>query len=123
MTIQIRIKDGFIPYKIAKELGRHINTVLNEIRRGTPTPLNHRKYIEMYLADAGEAVYQKHRLNSCRTFKRLECNEFINHVVDKIKNILVPLMLVLEDLSLKVNFRVAKLFALKHFITILILVC
>ena len=40
----------------------------------------------MYLADTGEAIYRKHRLNSCRVFKRLECCKFINFVVDKIKN-------------------------------------
>ncbi|WP_396020649.1 IS30 family transposase [Clostridium sp. CM027] len=44
------------------------------------------KQIEMYLADTGEAIYKKHRLNSCRAFKRLDCCDFINYVVDKIKN-------------------------------------
>lgn len=32
MTIELRLKDGFSAYKIAKELNRPINTVLNEIR-------------------------------------------------------------------------------------------
>ncbi|EOU1109504.1 helix-turn-helix domain-containing protein, partial [Clostridium perfringens] len=34
MIVEIRLKDGFSAYKIAKELNRPINTVLNEIRRG-----------------------------------------------------------------------------------------
>lgn len=35
MIVEIRLKDGFSAYKIAKELNRSINTVLKEIRRGT----------------------------------------------------------------------------------------
>jgi len=85
MTIQLRLKDGRSAYKIAKELNRPINTVLNEIRRGTTTQIIQGKPIQLYLADTGEATYKKHRLNSCRTFKRLECCEFINYVVAKIK--------------------------------------
>ena len=85
MTIQIRLKDGYSRYKIAKELNRPINTIINEIRRGTTTQIKQGKPVEMYLADTGEAVYKKHRQNSCRTFKRLECSEFINYTVDKIK--------------------------------------
>ena len=50
ITIQLRLKDGAAPYKIAKE------------------------------------YYSKHRLNSYRTFKLLECSDFINYTVDKIKN-------------------------------------
>ena len=34
IIIQIRLQDGYTPYKIAKELNRSINTILNEIRRG-----------------------------------------------------------------------------------------
>lgn len=84
--IELRLKDGFSSYKIAKELNRPINTILNEIKRGTTTQINQGKVIEIYLADTGEAVYKKHRLNSCRNFKRLECTDFINYTVDKMKN-------------------------------------
>lgn len=31
-------------------------------------------------------MYTKNRLNSCRPFKMLDCSEFINYTVDKIKN-------------------------------------
>lgn len=85
MTIEIRLKDGLSPYKIAKELDRPINTVLNEIRRGTTTQIKQNKTIELYLADTGNAIYNKHRKNACRSFKRLECSDFINYVVNKIK--------------------------------------
>jgi len=86
MTIEIRSKDGLSTYKIAKELGRSINTITNEINRGTTTQIRQGKHVEVYLADTGEAVYTKNRLNSCRAFKRLDCSEFINYTVDKIKN-------------------------------------
>ena len=85
MTNEIRLKDGLSPYKIAKELDRPINTVLNEIRRGTTTQIKQNKTIELYLADTGNAIYNKHRKNACRSFKRLECSDFINYVVNKIK--------------------------------------
>lgn len=86
MTIEIRLKDGFSIYKIAKELGRSINTITNEINRGTTTQIRQGKHIKIYLADTGEAVYTKNRINSCRPFKILDCSEFINYTVDKIKN-------------------------------------
>ena len=86
MTIEIRLKDGFSIYKIAKELGRSINTITNEIKRGTTTQIRQGKYIKIYLAATGEAVYTKNRLNSCRPFKMLDCSEFISYTVDKIKN-------------------------------------
>ena len=34
IIVEIRLKDGFSAYKIAKELNRSINTILNEICRG-----------------------------------------------------------------------------------------
>ncbi|MGL5245456.1 MAG: IS30 family transposase, partial [Sarcina sp.] len=37
-------------------------------------------------ADTGETIYKKNRLSSCRKFKYLQCSDFINYVVDKIKN-------------------------------------
>lgn len=85
MIIEIRLKDGQSSYKIAKELNRPINTILNEIRRGTTTQIKQNKSIELYLADTGHAVYKKNRQYSCRSFKRLVCSDFINYVSDKIK--------------------------------------
>ena len=84
--IEIRLQDGFSPYKIAKELKRSINTILNEIKRGTTTQIKQGKSVEAYLADTGQAIYNKNRLNSCCAFKRLKCSEFIDYVVDNFKN-------------------------------------
>ena len=58
-TIQLRLKDGATQYKIAKELGRPINTILNEIRRGTTTQIKQGNHVEFYLADTGEALHKK----------------------------------------------------------------
>lgn len=79
-TIELRLKDRNRPYKIAK-----INTVLNEIRRGTTTQIKQDRYVEMYLADTDEANYNRNLLNSCRSIKRLECSEFISYTVNQIK--------------------------------------
>ncbi|QAA33699.1 IS30 family transposase [Clostridium manihotivorum] len=86
VLIELHLKDGFSAYKIAKKLERPINTILNEIRRGTTTQIKQGKCLKVYLADTGEAVYKKNRINCCSTFKRLECSDFINYTVDKIKN-------------------------------------
>ena len=61
MTIQIRLKDGYSAYNIAKELNRPINTVLNEIRRGSVDQIKQNQLVKIYLADAGQANYDKNR--------------------------------------------------------------
>jgi len=85
MFIQLRLQDGFTPYRIAKQLGRARNTILNEIRKGTTTQIYAKKKVDIYLASTGKAVYDNNRKNSCRTFKRLQCSEFIDDVTKKIK--------------------------------------
>ncbi len=72
IIIQVRLKDGFTPCKISKELGRTINTIIHEIKRGTTTQIISNKKIEVYPAAKGQAVYQNNRKNSYRPFKRLE---------------------------------------------------
>ena len=59
---------------------------MNEIRRGTTTQIKQGKYVKMYRADIGEAIYRSNRKNSCHIFKCLECSDFINYAIDKIKN-------------------------------------
>lgn len=83
---EIRLKDSLTPYKIAKELKCTINTILNEIKRGTTTQIKQGQKVEMYLADTGETFYPNNRLNSFRTIKRLECSSFINQTVDIMQN-------------------------------------
>ncbi len=86
MTIQLRLKDNYSPYKIAQELGRASNTIRNEIKRGTVAQIVQGKTIMVYLADAGKANYDKHRKNCCPPFKRLVCNDFIEYVCNHMKN-------------------------------------
>ena len=85
MTIQLRLKDGYSPYKIAQELGRASNTIRNEIKRGTVAQIIQGKTIKVYLADTGKANYEKHRSNCCPKFKRLECDDFIQYVCKQMK--------------------------------------
>lgn len=85
MIIQLRLQDGYTPYKIAKALGRALNTVLNEIRRGSTTQIIANKKVEMYLASTGKIVYDNNRKSSCKQFKRLKCSDFIDYVTTKIK--------------------------------------
>ena len=84
MTIQIRLKDNFSPYKIAKELGRASNTIRNEIARCTVTQIKQGRKVQLYLADAGERIYLQHR-TCCPKFKRLSCNDFVSYVCTTMK--------------------------------------
>lgn len=86
VTIQLRLQDGRTPYRIAKELGRSINTILNEIKRGTVPQIIQNKRVMVYLADAGNSVYQENRKHSGRTFKRLTCSKFVEHVCNEMQH-------------------------------------
>lgn len=86
MTIQIRLKDGYSPYKIAKELGRSSNTIRNEIARGTVTQIKNGHKVKVYLADAGENIYLQHRKHCCPKLKRLACNDFISYICNTMKS-------------------------------------
>ena len=67
--IEVRLKDGWSPYRIAKHLGRVYNTIKNEIARGTVYMYNGK--VSRYKAKAGEEQYKENRRNSCRQYKRL----------------------------------------------------
>lgn len=86
LTIQLRLKDGYTPYLIAKELNRPINTVLNEMKRGTVDQIRQNQPVKIYIADAGQARYDTNRNHSQPSFKLLECETFINFVTGKILN-------------------------------------
>ena len=83
--IELRLKDGYSAYKIAKELQRPINTILNEIRRGTVPQIKNNHKIQLYFADAGQAIYKNHRTNCGRKNLRLICNKFISYACDKLR--------------------------------------
>lgn len=85
MLIQIRLKDGLSAYKIAKELERPINTVLNEIRRGTVDQIKAKKPVKIYYAEVGDDSYKRKRLASYRTRKYVSCFEFIKYAEEKMK--------------------------------------
>lgn len=78
VVIQMRLKDGRTIYQIAKELGCAYNTVKNEIKRGTMVLYNGN--IRRYKASTGQNVYNEHRKNSRKQYKRLQCAKFIKYV-------------------------------------------
>lgn len=83
LTIQLRLNDGYSSYRIAKELNRPINTILNEIRRGSVDQIKLNKNVKIYYADAGQAIYSKNRMHSRPSYKFLQSASFINYVVSK----------------------------------------
>lgn len=85
MIIQIRLKDGFSAYKIAKELSRPINTILNEIKRGTVKQIKAGKRVFIYYADTAQNKYKKNRINSAGSSKFLKCFNFIMYVSKTMK--------------------------------------
>ena len=65
--IEVRLKDGWSAYKIAKHLSKVYNTIANEIKRGTV--LVYSGKVKRYKADKGHEVYLEHRRKSRRTIK------------------------------------------------------
>ena len=86
MTIQLRLKDGYSPYKIAKELNRASNTIRNAIERGTVTQFIQGRKVEVYFADAGEHIYLQNRKHYCPKFKRISCNDFVSYICTTMKS-------------------------------------
>ena len=73
--------------RIAKALHRNPSTISRELRRGTTTQINAntRIFEQSYLAETGEAVYRKHRLNSCYRGLFDHCQTFCNALVTALK--------------------------------------
>ena len=80
-SIQIRLRDDWNINRIAKELGRPYNTIKNEIKRGTVTVYNGKRF--RYKAKEGKRVYEEHRQNCRKPYKRLECSAFISYVQEQ----------------------------------------
>ena len=57
--IEVRLKDGWTIYRIAKHLGRPYNTVKNEVKRGMVSLYNGKQH--RYKADEGKKVYLENR--------------------------------------------------------------
>lgn len=81
--IEVRLKDGWTIYRIAKQLCRPYNTIKNEISRGT-VQLYHGK-VSRYKAKAGEQTYKDNRSRSRRQYKRLKVSSFIRYVEEHFK--------------------------------------
>lgn len=86
MIFQIRVKDGFSPYKMAKELEHASNTIRNEIARGTVAQIKQGCKVCVYLADSGQCAYLNNHKFCCPKFKRLSCANFLHYVHDRITN-------------------------------------
>ncbi|WP_018248913.1 IS30 family transposase [Orenia marismortui] len=74
--------EGMSPYAIAKRLGRASNTIRNELKRGTVSQIKGNKTVEIYFPDAGQKVYESNRKNCGPKFKLLECETFIDYVIE-----------------------------------------
>ena len=66
--IEVRLKDGWSLYRIAKHLGRPYNTIKNEIKRGTVSLYNGK--MQRYKADEGKKMYLEHRRNCRKQYRR-----------------------------------------------------
>lgn len=81
--IEVRLKDGWSVYRIARHLGRAYNTIRNEVNRGLVSLYGGK--VQRYRADVGEATYKKHRQNCRRRIRILEVSKFIQFVVQHFK--------------------------------------
>jgi IS30 family transposase len=80
IRIELLAGEGKTAYAIAKLLNRPINTITNELKRGTVDQIKQGKHVQMYYADAGQARYEANRRNTGRRYELLQCSEFISHV-------------------------------------------
>lgn len=78
VVIQTRLKDGWSPNRIAREIGCAPNTVRNEIKRGTVSL--YRDNVFRYKASAGQTAYEKNRAACCHHYDFLEKSPFISYV-------------------------------------------
>lgn len=79
VLIQTRLRDGWKVGRIASEIGCAPNTIRNEIRRGTVTLYTGN--VHRYKAKAGQAAYEKNRLNCCRHYDFLAKAEFFAYAL------------------------------------------
>lgn len=80
VKIELMLQEGKTAYAIAKALQRSINTILNEIRRGSVDQIKAGKKIRIYLADAGQARYAENRKACRKPYQVLECEDFLHYI-------------------------------------------
>ena len=73
--IEVRLKDGWSIYRIAKHLERPYNTIKNEIKRGTVSLYNGK--VQRYKVDEGKKVYLEHRQNCRKQYRCLATIRFL----------------------------------------------
>jgi len=77
--IEVRRKDGWSTYRIAKHLDRPYNTIKHEIVRGTVKLYNGK--VTRYKSNVGEAIYKENRKSSARNYRCMETTAFLQFVV------------------------------------------
>lgn len=82
--IEVRLKDGWTVYRIAKHLERPYNTIKNEISRGTVLLYNGKQ--KRYKADEGKRIYRENRGNCRRNYRCLRVMRFLQYVVTKFRS-------------------------------------
>ena len=82
--IEVRLKDGWSIYRIAKHLERPYNTIKNEIKRGTVSLYQGK--VERYKADEGKKVYLEHRQNCRKQYRCLATIRFLQYVVERFQS-------------------------------------
>lgn len=82
-VIEVKRREKWSIYRIAKELNRPFNTIKNEIKRGTITLYN--GSVERYKADVGYAVYLEHRSECRRKYRCLAVSAFLKYVQKRFK--------------------------------------
>ena len=82
--IEVRLKDGWSVYRIARHLNRPYNTIKNEIARGLVSMYNGKR--TRYKADAGEAAYRNNRQECRRKIRILETSDFVRFVIERFRS-------------------------------------
>jgi len=85
-AIQQLNKQGYSLRAIVKEVNCSPSTVMNELRRGTPSRKSHRGRRPEYSAKRGRAVYEANRTRCRRHHHIVRCSNFIQWVVNKSEN-------------------------------------
>lgn len=79
-------KEGITQSEIARRLNRDRSTIYRERKRGTTTQLKgNKKKVRLYLADTGQANYEKNRKNSCPKKKERFSKRFF-YKIEKAKS-------------------------------------
>lgn len=84
VKIELLTNEGRTPYAIAKMLERPINTIINELRRGTVKQIKQNKCVMIYYADSGQAAYDRNRKACGRKYSLLEHHAFVSYVEGRI---------------------------------------